>query len=163
MPAYPVPAHPVPLPCLVQRLPQLGILHRLSVGGPPAIPLPVLYPPGNAVAQIVAVGVKVDLAGLLQRVQRLDGGNELHAVVGGGRLPTRKLLLHTVVAQDGAPAAWAGISGTGAVGEHVHLLHASPIPYSAGEALCRWKRIRRTYSIGSRFSTKAPSDTVSQS
>ena len=47
-------------PRRVEPLPELDILHRLLVGGAPAVALPAVDPLRDAVAQILAVGVKVD-------------------------------------------------------------------------------------------------------
>ena len=46
----------------------------------------------DAVAQILAVGVEVDRAGPLERLQRRDRRHQLHAVVGGVRLAALDLL-----------------------------------------------------------------------
>ena len=54
----PVPAHLVRLQRGVEPLPQLGILHRLLVGGAPAVALPAVDPAGDALAHILAVGVR---------------------------------------------------------------------------------------------------------
>ena len=67
--------HPVPFDlvrrCRVdQLLPQLGILDRLPVGGLPAVPAPAVDPFGDAVADVDAVGIEVDPAGPLQRLER---------------------------------------------------------------------------------------------
>src|SRR5690606_28206956 len=159
----PVPRHLVAAARLVQRLPQLGVLDRLPRGRLPAVPLPALDPARDAVLDVAGIGVEIDGARLLQRVQRLDRRHQLHAVVGGVGLAARQLLLHAVEAQDRAPAAGAGIAGAGPVGEYLDPLHGCFRPYSAAEAMARWKRSLRTYSSGSRFLTSAPSGPCSQS
>src|SRR5690242_7631628 len=65
----PVPANLVRLQGFVEPLPQLGVLHRLLVGGAPAISLPAVNPTGDALPHILAVGVEIDLARLFQRFQ----------------------------------------------------------------------------------------------
>src|SRR5690606_8661721 len=144
----------------VELLPELAVLHRLPVGGAPAIALPAVDPAGNAVHDVFAVGVELDLARLLQRRQRAGRGGQLHAVVGGHGLAAMQLLDGAVVAQDGAPAARTGIARAGAVGEDLDRLHAvatgSAMPYSAAERTARWKRSLRRYSSGSFFTTRLP-------
>src|SRR4051794_8992238 len=73
-------------------------------------------PAGDALADILAVGIEVDAARLLQRLQRRDRRHQLHAVVGGVRLKTLQFLFDLAEFQDRAPAAWAWIAGAGAVG-----------------------------------------------
>src|SRR3954451_12374648 len=67
---------------LDQLLPQLGILDRLLIGGPPAVSLPVVDPSGDSVADVDAVGMQPDPARALQRFQPPDRGEQLHSVVG---------------------------------------------------------------------------------
>src|SRR3546814_15939583 len=84
-------------------------------GGLPAVALPAVNPFHDAVAQVVAVGVEVDLGWALQRLQRHDGGHHLHAAVGGRALAAAELLLHLAIAQHGAPAAGPRIARTSPV------------------------------------------------
>ena len=105
----------MPLGRLIQRLPEIDILHRLLVGGLPAIALPAMHPALDAVFHILAVGMQIDLAGTVERVQCLDGRRQLHLVIGGQRLAALELLAVLPELQNGAPAAGAGISGTGPV------------------------------------------------
>src|SRR5690606_19538723 len=147
----------------VKRLPEFDILHRLLVGRLPAVALPGLDPASDALAQIIAVGVEVDGAGPLECVERFDRGRQLHAVVGGSGLAARRLLHRAVVAQHRAPDAGPRIARAGPIRETLVLLHHVFARYSEGDLICRWNRIRRTYSIGSRFCTSAPSGIVSQS
>ena len=62
MAAHPVPFDPVRRGGRLQPLPQIDILHRLFVGGAPAASLPRRQPAGDAVAQVLAVGVELHLA-----------------------------------------------------------------------------------------------------
>src|ERR1700729_1306530 len=99
----------------VEALPQLDILHRLLVGGAPAVLLPAVDPLGDAVAHIDAVGEEAYAARALQRLQP-------HAVVGGGRIAAGEFALavfplRLLDAEDRAPASRSGISAAGAVGE----------------------------------------------
>ena len=112
----PVPAHLVRLQRGVEALPQFDVLDRLLVGGAPAVLLPAVDPAGDALPDILAVGVEIDRAGLLQRFQRRDRRHQLHAVVGGVRLAALQFLLDIAEFQDRAPAAGPGIARAGAVG-----------------------------------------------
>ena len=56
----PMPAHLVRLQRGVEALPQLGVLDRLLVGGTPAVLLPAVDPPGDALADILAVSGEID-------------------------------------------------------------------------------------------------------
>ena len=162
MALHPVPDDFVTARGQVERLPELTVLYRLLLAGLPAVPLPAMDPFGDAVHDVFAVGIEVDSAGLLQRIERGDGGKQFHAVVGCLGLAARQFLGHAAVAQHCAPAAGPGIAGAGTVGEDLDLLgHVSP--YSDGDLIARWKRMRRIYSVGSRFITMPPSGTVSQS
>ena len=63
------------------------------------------------------------LAGPLQRFECRDRPHQLHAVVGGVGLATRKLLARAVVVEDHTPATGARIAGAGSVRMHDHLVH----------------------------------------
>ena len=92
MALYPMPVHFVPGQRLLKCLPQLGILHRLLVGGAPAMTLPSMYPFGDTVAHVNRVCIERDGARPLERVERFDGGGQFHAVVGGGGLAATQFL-----------------------------------------------------------------------
>ncbi len=80
------------LRCDLELLPKFGILDRLLIGCAPAILPPIVDPAGNSVAQIDAVGMKIDLARSLQCLEALDRGHEFHAIVGRQRFSTRQFL-----------------------------------------------------------------------
>src|SRR3954451_19309553 len=126
-------------------------------------------PAGDALTDILAVGIEIDAARLLQRLQRRDRRHQLHAVVGGVRLKALQFLLGFAEFQDRTPAARAGIAGTGAVGMDGDCgpAHAtSPdcsTPYSPILFTLCWKRSLRTYSSGSFGRTSAPGGTLNQS
>src|SRR5712691_2276149 len=103
--AHPVPAHVVLLEGRVEPLPQIDVLDRLAVGGAPAVALPLLDPAGDAAAQILAVGVEVDAAGPLERLERGDRRHQLHPIVGRMRVAALDLLLVVVPGEDRAPPA----------------------------------------------------------
>ena len=58
---------------LVEATPEVVVLDRLLVGGAPAVALPIVDPAGDAAAQILRIGVQVDVAGAAQRFERRDG------------------------------------------------------------------------------------------
>ena len=108
-----------------QRLPQVLILHGFLVGLQPATLLPVVQPAlAEGVHQIGAVGIDPHLAGLLQFGERLDWGQQLHAVVGGVGLIAGQFQLLVPVHQYRAPAARAGVAGARAVGIDRDRFHA---------------------------------------
>src|SRR6185437_15178898 len=112
----PAPLDGVALAGRVEAPPQVLVLDRFSRRGAPAVPLPAGDPLGDAAAQILRVRVQDDLGGAVQGLERLNRRGELHAVVGGERFAPSQLLFMDPVAQDGAPAAGAGVAGTGPVG-----------------------------------------------
>src|SRR5262249_30494492 len=113
MPAHPVPTHRMRDERCVEPLPEIDVLDWLLVGGAPAVGLPFLDPGGDPVAQILAVGVKVDEARPLERFERGDGRHQLHTVVGRVLFTAGEFLLGLTEFEDRAPAAWAGIARTG--------------------------------------------------
>src|SRR5690606_17289163 len=144
-------------------LPQVVVLHRLLVGGQPAALLPAVDPLVDALPDVLAVGVQLDLAGLGQRLQRLDRGHQLHAAVGGVELPAADLLGLVAVLQDGAPAARPGIARARAVGVDHHLRRHAPAPNSTRSGDERWTASLRSYSSGSLGRTSAPAGVAYQS
>src|SRR6185312_10871187 len=72
---------------------------------------------------------EVDLARLLQCPERLDRRGHLHAVVGGRRVTAADLAPVRPGDQDRSPAAGAGVSGAGAVGEDGDSLHRGTCLY----------------------------------
>ena len=102
-----------------QLLPQLGILHRLLVGGAPAVALPVVDPARDPVADIDAVGVKLDAARPGKCLEPFDRGDQFHAIVGGQRLAARQLALLVALPKQNAPAAGPRIAAAGAIGEQL--------------------------------------------
>ena len=114
---------------------------------------PFLFQPsiqlGDAVHDIFAVGVEIDRAGLLQRLQRRDRGHQLHAVVGRLGLAAGQFLGRAVVAQDRAPAAGPGIARAGAVGEDFDAASSSESIFRGradlrgGSAACGYTRADR--------------------
>ena len=81
----PFPRHPVARLRLVEAAPEILVLDGFTGRGLPAVPLPAVNPAGHAVLHIGTVGHDGDGGGALQRLQRRDGGEQLHPVV--GRVP----------------------------------------------------------------------------
>src|SRR5450756_1389697 len=102
---HPVPMHGVKGERRIQTLPEVDILDRTLVGGAPTVALPAMNPTHDAVAQVLAVGVNIDHAGPLERLQRRDRRHQFHSVIGGVRLAALELLLVVAESQNCAPAA----------------------------------------------------------
>src|SRR6185295_16589764 len=129
VPAHPVPAYVVLLGQLVELCPEVGVLDRLLRRRLPARAFPFGEPRLHAVPEILGVGGEVDLARLLQCPERLDRRGHLHAVVGGRRVTAADLAPVRPGDQDRPPAAGAGVSGAGAVGEDGDSLHRGTCLY----------------------------------
>ena len=127
--AHPAPFHLVAVARGIQRLPQVLVLHRLAVGGFPAARLPHRQPLLDAGAHVLRIGEQRDLHRPLERAQRLDGGGQLHAVVGGLRFAAGKLAPLLAGNQQRTPAPGPRISPTGTIGIDDHLAHE------------RWRRV----------------------
>ena len=110
----------------VQLLPHLGVF-ELAVAPLPAALFPVAQPPViQGVHDILTVGIKLHGARLLERLEPFDDARELHAVVRRVLFAAGELLDAVSVAQDGRPAAGAGIAGACPVGIQNDILHISP-------------------------------------
>src|SRR5690606_34877795 len=116
MALQPVPSDVVAPDGLVQPAPEILVLHCGLGRGLPAIALPAVDPAGDAVAQIDAVRVELDLHRPLERLQGADRRHELHAVVGGEVLAAGQLALRALPAEHRRPAARAGIAAAAAIG-----------------------------------------------
>ena len=116
--------HPAPFDSVRRRgrdkfLPQLGILDRLLVRSAPAVALPIVDPARDPVADIDAVGVKLDAARPGKCLEPFDRGDQFHAIVGGQRFAARQLALLVVLPKQNAPAAGPRIAAAGAIGEQL--------------------------------------------
>ena len=76
----------------------------------------------DGVHQILAVAGEDNPAGLPQGLEPLNGGGELHPVVGGVPFPAGKLLSGFAIEQDSSPASRSGIARAGAVGVKINGL-----------------------------------------
>ena len=108
----------------VQRLPEVDVFDfRFLIAGAPVVLFPVGQPFGDAVHNITAVGVQRDVAFLFEGFQRLNHRRQFHAVVGGFPFAAAQLLFRVLMAENGAPAAGAGIARAGAVCENFNPVH----------------------------------------
>ena len=123
----------------VQGLPQIRILDRFFIRCFPAVPLPVVDPAGDTLAHILGVGMQVDMAALVERIERLDCGHQLHAIVGGHGLATAQLLFRTATHQQCPPAARAGITPAGAIGINRNLFQVRLLSFELDSATARQK------------------------
>src|SRR5690606_15244020 len=120
-----VPAHPTPLHFVlchqsIQRLPQVGITHRLLVSGEPATPLPVGQPFAHALLHVLRIRMDDHMAGSLQCPQCLDTTSEFHTIVGCLGLAATQLLLVPAMAQQCPPASGPGVALAGTVRPDFH-------------------------------------------
>src|SRR5262249_55275077 len=98
-----------------EGLPEVAVLDRLLLRVLPAVLAPALVPlVPEAIDEVRAVAVKIHAPATLERAQALDGGAQLHALVGGPFLAARQLPLVAAVDHDGGPASGAGIARAGA-------------------------------------------------
>ena len=116
-------------------LPKIGIL-QLVAPSSPAVLAPGVYPPFvEGVNEIFGVGIKSNVARLLQGRKTRYCSKQLHSVVGRFPLAARKLLFVFTVDEDRAPAAPTGISAARAVRVYLNLFHF--FPFAAERSLCR--------------------------
>ena len=119
---------PVPLDLVlggggIEGAPEVGVFDGLLGSGAPAVAFPSGDPLADALADVLRVRVEVDVAGLFQTPQSLNGGLELHAVVRGGGDAALDLADVLSIGQHGGPATGAGIAMTAAVGMDDHFFH----------------------------------------
>jgi hypothetical protein len=77
-----------------QLLPQIPIRDHAAGRPSPPVRLPPARPPfGDAVHDVLRVAEQVDLARLLERLERLDGRRQLHAIVGRSSKSADDLLM----------------------------------------------------------------------
>ena len=110
MSLQPMPGHVVELAGSIQAPPEVLVLYRTLGRGLPAVLFPAMDPLGDAVAQVDAVGEQVDLDRPLQRLQGTDRRHQFHAVVGSEVFAAGQLAIGALPAEDGPPAARAGIA-----------------------------------------------------
>jgi hypothetical protein len=102
--------------------PQIIVLHCLPVCGAPVLGFPPRQPLGDAPAQIFRTSEKCDLARFFEALKRRDGGLQLHAIVGDGRLPTSQLAHVIAIPKQRSPTAGPRVSIIPAVSVDRYLL-----------------------------------------
>ena len=135
MALHPVPFDPVRRGGVDQLLPQLGILDRLPVGGPPAVLLPAVDPFGDAVADIDAVGIerRPRTAASAPRAPRIAASSSIRLLVVSGSPP--EISFSRAPERITAPQPpGPGIALAGAVGEDFDFGHEQRVRPLRGRA-----------------------------
>ena len=92
MPLNPDELHLMLALCGKQTLPQVAVLDGLLVGSFPPALFPAVDPVlVEGVDDVLRIGMDLDLAGAVKCLERHDDRHELHAVVSGLGVATRKL------------------------------------------------------------------------
>jgi hypothetical protein len=118
---YPMPFDPMGRGGVDQFLPKLGILDRLLVGRPPSVLPPFVDPAGDPVADVIAVGVKLDPARLGKRLEPFDRSNKLHAIIGRQGLAAGDFAFLVAHSKERGPAPGTGVSAARTVGEDLDV------------------------------------------
>src|SRR5262245_28430748 len=109
---------------LVQAPPEILVLHRFLVSRFPTLAFPGVDPLGNALLDVLRIGMEPDPARALERLEGADHRHELHAVVGRRRLAATGLFFLILVSKNKTPSSRPGIPPAGAVGKDFHELIA---------------------------------------
>ena len=118
-----------------EALPEVAVDHRLPARVAPALALPALPPAvPETVHDVRAVAVEVHPAAAFDGRQRLDGGGQLHALVGGPGLRTGDDALAPILDDDRRPAPGPGVARAGAVG-----VDGDVGPGQRGSS-CQWRK-----------------------
>ena len=120
----PVPVDFVVGSCSVEFAPEVGVFDGLLCAGAPTVAFPTGDPLADALADVLRVSVKIDIAGLFEDAQGFNGGLQLHAVIRRGGDAAFKLTNVFAVSQHHGPAPGAGITVAAAVGMNDDFLHA---------------------------------------
>src|SRR6185295_16339694 len=99
---------------LVEAPPEILVFHRLLVSRFPSLAFPGVDPLGDALLNVLRIGMDVDPARALQRLEGADHRGELHPVVGGCGLAAEQFPF--VILEKNPPAARPRVSPAGAVG-----------------------------------------------
>lgn len=121
MPLDPLPFNTVGAGSFLQTLPEILILHWLTLGVLPTFPDPTRQPFGDALLDILGIGVKCYTAGFFQGFQSADGGHQFHPVIGGETFAAGQFFFGRAVKQERTPPTRTGIAGTGAIGMYFNL------------------------------------------
>src|ERR1700730_18713266 len=106
----------------MELVPQVDVLHRLSIGGAPAVALPLVDPRRDADAQIFAVGVEVNQTRSFERFERCDRRRQFHAVIGAVEFAAFPFLLWLAESADRTPATGPPIRRAASVGVNDDVL-----------------------------------------
>ena len=107
---------------LIEFLPEVQIEHRLVLGPLPAPPLPAIHPFRQPLDDVLAVGIEIDPGRAREAPKTLDDRQQLHPIVGGGRVPA---IFHSFLPigkrpQNEGPTPRSGVPGTGSVRKKSH-------------------------------------------
>src|SRR6266496_3472432 len=150
--------HPMPRDTVssgdpVKLPPQIHVFHRLLVGGAPAPAFPVVQPLADAFLNVLRVGVHLNFARRLQRLERPDYGGELHTVVGGIGFATEKFPIVPARFDQRTPSARARVALAGTVrintddfSAALAFRHAVRFPAASPEPVPSWGRACRASS-----------------
>src|SRR5215471_9479599 len=125
-----VPFRPDPF-CLVtghlfiERFPQILVDDGFFSGRHPAFALPAVNPSSDAVLQIFGIGDDLHFAAFAEGVKALDGGGQLHAIVGRVGLAAPQLLFVVAIAENRRPPARTRIAEAGAIGNELYLFQCA--------------------------------------
>ncbi len=108
----------------VEFAPEIGVFDRLLRTGAPAVAFPTSDPLADALANVLRVGVKVDLAGFFEDMQCFDGSLQLHTVIRRGGDAAVELAHVLAVSQHHGPTTRARIAMAAAIGMDDDFLHA---------------------------------------
>ena len=119
---YPAPFN-VELPAeAIELLPELAVLDGGLRGRHPVFLFPTVYPLGDAVLDVAAVGVNDDGAGTADELQGFDDGREFHLVVGDVRRAAENFLRVGAPYEIGSPTADPGVVLGCAVGPNFEFV-----------------------------------------
>src|SRR4051812_29113015 len=105
---------------LIELLPKIDVLDGRMISWlapPPAVGLPLGHPFAQAFANVDTVGQQFHVGRSRERLEPLDDGHQLHAVVRGLRLAAAALHLFARrgVPEDEGPATWARVAAASAI------------------------------------------------
>ena len=124
--------HRVQVDQFVQPFPQIVVLNWLKTSffpPSPAVFFPACHPGLQPLADIFAVGVKINKTGAFEGQQPLDDRRQFHAVIGGVGFRTKAFHFFSRgdMAEDKRPSTGAGIAAATAVGVKLHPRQADGV------------------------------------
>ena len=115
MPLHPLPSQGMTTNCFIQLLPQVLVFYGLFVRGLPAALLPPWQPVAHTVHDVFRIGVQSDIVWIMERIQRLDGRRQFHAVIRSIGCAAMQGLAVLSRKQHNAPATGSRITSAGPV------------------------------------------------